>query len=206
LVLGFTFSSASNHYDEFLKGVRMQTNSAKELYISTKYLQAADQPTIKKSLADLIDFRLVAYQEIHTKADIDFAVDKTAAQVRKIIEDLTKAVANAPPEYQLIIANIVAPEMQNFSTIFSLSGLHARSHPTKLLMRFFYLLLCVGALLIGYTMAVKRENDWFLSFLYVLLMGFGFYVIFSLEFPNLLMPAEETNRDLIVLRDWMRSH
>jgi len=206
LVLGFTFSSASNHYDDFLKDMRNQASAIKELHISTKYLQPSDQSAIKKSLAELLDLRLAAWQNIRSRPDLDVVLDQMAARARQINEDVTKAVVKAPPENQIVIANFMTSQMQSLSVNFSSSGAHARSHPAALLLRFFYLLLCVGSLLIGYTMAVKRENDWFLSLLYIALMGCGFFVIFSLEFPNVLMPYEDKKRDLLVLRDWLRSN
>ncbi len=206
LVLGFTFSNASNYYDDFLKGMRIQASAIKELHTSTKYLQPSDQAAIKKSLAELLDFRLTAYQNIRDRADLDVVLNNMAAQVRQINEDMTKALVKAPIENQPIIANFVISQMRTLSDTFSASGAHARAHPPVLLMRFFYLLLCVGSLVIGYTMAVKRENDWFLSLLYIVLLGCGFYIIFSLEFPNVLMPYEDTNRDLLVLKDWLRTH
>jgi len=188
LVLGFTFSNASNHYDDFLRGMRSQTSAIKELHTSTKYLQPSDQAAIKQSLAELLDFRLNAYQNIRARTDLDIVLNNMAAQVRQINEDMTKAVVKAPLENQPVIANFVISQMRTLSENFSSSGTHARSHPAVLLLSFFYLLLCVGSLLIGYTMAAQRENDWFLSLLYIVLLGGGFYIIFSLEFPNVLMP------------------
>ena len=208
LVLGFVFSSASNHYEFFLNGMRNQANAIKEMYISTKYLQTPDQVAIKKSLSELLDFRLTFYQEInnHAHHDLNIAIDKMAALVRKITEDMTKAALSAPQENQPIIANIVPPQLRDLSASFTLAGMLATSRPSKLLMRFFYTLLCAGAMLIGYTMAVKKESDWFLSSLYVLLMGSSFYVIVSFEFPTLFMPYDESNKDLLMLKNWLGSH
>ena len=69
------------------------------------------------------------------------------------------------------------------------------------MMRFIYTLLCVASLLIGYTVAMRGETDWFLAMVYLLLMGFGIYVILALEYPNLLMPFDEFNEDLLRLRN-----
>jgi len=68
-------------------------------------------------------------------------------------------------------------------------------------MRFLFFLLCIGAFLIGYTMAVKNENDWLLAGLYIALIGLSLYVILSLEMPNILMPYEEINRELLLLKE-----
>jgi hypothetical protein len=50
-------------------------------------------------------------------------------------------------------------------------------------------------------MVLKNETDWLLASLYTLLIGISIYVILSLELPNLLMPYEEVNRDLLMLKD-----
>jgi len=47
----------------------------------------------------------------------------------------------------------------------------------------------------GESGAVIRDS------LYTLLIGISIYVILSLELPNLLMPYEEVNRDLLILKD-----
>ena len=68
-------------------------------------------------------------------------------------------------------------------------------------MRFLFGLLCATAFLIGYTMAVKNENDWLMAIFYTATIGIALYVILSLEFPNLLMPYEEITRDLLMLKE-----
>ena len=137
LVLGFTFSNASNHHVDFLKGMRSQASAIKELHTSTKYLQPQDQSAIKKSLAELLDFRLTAYQNIRTRPDLDVVLNDMATQVRQINEDMTKAVVKAPLENQPVIANFVISQMRTLAENFSSSGTHARSHPAVALLSFF---------------------------------------------------------------------
>lgn len=201
LVLGFTFSSASNHYDSRIETIRMQASSIKDLYASTKYLQPADQIAIKKSLIDLLDLRLTAYENIETISDIDRGGDRVTTMVKKINEEVIRAALNAPANNKPMIIEILLPQMRNLATIFNVGTIKTKSHPPILLMRFLYILLCMGALLIGYTMAIKRETDWFLAVIYVLLMGLGLHVILSLEYPNLLMPYGEFNRDMLLLKN-----
>lgn len=71
-------------------------------------------------------------------------------------------------------------------------------------MRFLLALLCIGAFLIGYTMAVKKESDWLLATLYTFLIGISLFVILSLEVPNLLMPYEETNREFLLIKSMVK--
>jgi hypothetical protein len=205
LVLGFTFSSAFNHYDTRIEGIRSQANTIKEVYLSTQYLQPSDQSAIKKSLANLLNLRLEAYSNIKNMNDFDIATDRVATLVRQINEDVTKAVINAPIANRLILAETISPQTRNLVTTFNFAAIKMKSHPPILIMCFLFILLFAGALLTGYTMAVKGESDWFLAFVYVLLMSFGLYVILSLEYPNVLMPYEELNRDLLLLKKQLSS-
>lgn len=201
LVLGFTFSSASSHYDTRIEAVRTQASSIKDLYGSTKYLQMNDQAKIQKLLVELLDLRLVAYENIHAMGDIDHASNKVSALVAKIHEEVIQASLRTSPENASMTSQILMPQMNNLVTVFKIGALKTKSHPPTLLMRFLYILLCIGALLIGYTMAVKHESDWFMAVIYVLIMGYGLHVILSLEYPNLLMPYGEFNRDLLLLKN-----
>ena len=205
LVLGFTFSSASSHYDTRIEAVRTQASSIKDLYGSLKYLQPNDQKTIQKSLVELLDLRLVAYENIQAMSDIDHASNKVSALVGKINEEVIGASLRASPENMPMVSQILIPQMNNLVTVFKVGTLKTKSHPPTLLMRFLYILLCIGALLIGYTMAVKHESDWFMAVVYVLIMGYGLHVILSLEYPNLLMPYGEFNRDLLLLKSSLGS-
>jgi hypothetical protein len=203
LVLGFTFSSASSHFDDRIELVRTQAGSIKDLYLSTQYLRPVDQVEIKNSLRELLDLRLNAYENIKSMSDVNNGSEKVLSEVRKINESVIKASIKAPQENTALINQILLPQLNNLVTTFGAEAIKTKSHPPILLMRFLYILLCTGALLIGYTMAVKRENDWFLAFIYVLLMGIGLHVILSLEYPNLLMPYGEFNRDLLLLKSYL---
>jgi len=205
LVLSFTFSNASNHYDTRIEAVRTQATAIKGVYLSTSYLQTADQTSIKKSLLDLLDLRLSAYKDNKTIHDADLGTEKISTLVRQINEAVANAYLNAPSSSKYLAGEILAPQMGNLVTVFNAGAVKFKSHPPRLLMRFLYLLLCIGGLLIGYTMAVRDESDWFLAVIYLLTMGVGLQVILSLENPTLLMSYEELNKDLLHLREFFSS-
>jgi|GEM_PF-3224917 len=60
------------------------------------------------------------------------------------------------------------PQVKNLSTVFAAGIINTKSAPLALLMRYLYELLCVGAFLIGCTMALKNESDWLLASLYII--------------------------------------
>jgi hypothetical protein len=201
LVLGLTFSNASNHYETRIEGTRAQANAIKEVYESTQYLQPSDGAALKESLRELLNLRIKAYSNIKNVNDVDIATNSLADLVRQINVDIAKAVVNAPSENKTVLFETLTLQTRNLVSTFNLGGIKIKSHPPLLMMRFLYTLLCVASLLIGYTLAVKGETDWFLATVYLLLMGFGIYVILALEYPNLLMSFEEINEDLLLLKN-----
>jgi len=201
LVLGLTFSNASNHYETRTEGIRAQANAIKEVYESTRYLQPSDETALKASLRELLNLRIEAYSNLKSVNDIDNATNSLANLVRQINVDVAKAVVNAPSENKTVLFETVTLQTRNLVSTFNVGNIKTKSHPPLLMMHFLYTLLCVASLLIGYTVAVKGETDWFLATVYLLLMGFGMYVILALEYPNLLMPFEELNEDLFLLKN-----
>ena len=118
LVLGFTFSSASSHYDTRIEAVRTQAGSIKDLYGSTKYLRMDDQARIQKLLVELLDLRLVAYENIQAMGDIDHASNKVSALVAKIHEEVIQASLRTSPENASMTSQILMPQMNNLVTVF----------------------------------------------------------------------------------------
>ena len=201
LVLGFTFSTAANRYSMRVDSIRAQAQILGDVYGSLKYLAPNDQIEIKKSLNDLLNLRLTVYRDANSRLDIDQGAGKMSAAIRTVYEQATQAVLNAPASSQALANEILLPQVRSLSTVFADGLINTKSHPPSLLMRFLYALLCVGAFLIGYTMAVKNESDWLLAGLYIILVGFSLYVILSLELPNILMPYEEINREFLILKE-----
>jgi hypothetical protein len=205
LVLGLTFSNASNHYETRVEGVRAQANAIKEVYESTRYLQPSDQAALKESLSRLLNLRIQTYSDLKNMNDITIATDSLAKLVRQINVDVAKAVVVAPLENKALLFETITLQTRNLVSTFNLGDIKNKSHPPILMIRFLYTLMCVTSLLIGYTVAIRGQTDWFLATVYLLLMGFGIYVILSLEYPNLLMPFEEFNEDLLLLKNSLGS-
>jgi hypothetical protein len=81
--------------------------------------------------------------------------------------------------------------------VFKAGILNVKHHPPAILERFLFTLLSISALLSGYAMAVQKEEDWFLTSIYLALMGLALYVIFALEFPNQLFEYQSINSELL---------
>ena len=200
LVLGFAFSTATSNYYSRIDANRAQASAIKEVYISVKYLNAVDQQDIKKTLKELLNFRLGAVHHTITYEQLNINSEQVISLVRKINEDTITASQRTAPENRLLVDQILNPAIMNLAAVFNKGILKMKSHPPELLMQFLFTLLSIGGLLIGYTMAIKKEHDWFLAVLYVALIGVCMYVILSLEYPHVLMSHQHVDDDLFRLK------
>ena len=197
LVLGFTFSGANDHFDKRISLIRAQADAIAQVYQSSKYLSTADQITVRNSLKEILADRLSIYQDVHTFLVLNANVARLGNKLNDFNELMMLSIPRAPINNKELTDKILRPQTDHLMEVMRDGMLNARHHPPAILERFLFTLLTIGALLSGYAMAVKNEEDWFLTFIYLALMGFALYVIFALEFPNELFPYEAFNTDLL---------
>ena len=197
LVLGFTFSGANDHFDKRVSLMRAQADAITQIYQSSKYLSLKDQVEVRNSLKEILEDRLELYQEVNTFADLNANIARLGDKLNEFNELMMLSIPRAPIGNRELAEKILRPQTDRLMEVLRDGMLNARHHPPPILDRFLFALLSIGALLSGYAMAVKNEEDWFLTALYLGLMGFALYVIFALEFPNQLFPYESFNADLL---------
>ena len=200
LVLGFTFSNASDHFDKRISLIRDQAHVMKQVYHSSNYLSPTDRVTVQNTLKQILDLRISKYENIKRFDDLDSKNDALSQSLNTLNEQINQAIARAPVSTKNLADNILRPQLIHLLDIFQEGILNGKNHPPAIIDRFLFALLTIGALLSGYTMAVKKEEDWFLTALYLGLMGFALYVIFSLEFPHQLQDPQLMNADFLKLQ------
>jgi len=197
LVLGFTFSGANEHFDKRIELMRSQADSIRQVYHSSRYLNPADQLAVRKSLQVITSDRLAMYQDIKTIADLNANLDRLTSQANQLNELIMVSIARAPANSRELADKILRPQQDQLMEAIRDGTLNARHHPPPIIDRFLFILLSLGALLSGYAMAIQKEEDWFLTILYLAVMGFALYVIFALEYPNQIFEYEMFNADLL---------
>jgi hypothetical protein len=197
LVLGFTFSGANEHFDKRVELMRSQADSIRQVYQSSRYLNTTDQLAVRKSLQAITADRLVMYQDIKTIADLNTNLDRLTAQANQLNELIITSIPRAPANSRELAEKVLRPQQDQLMDSITAGALNARHHPPPIIDRFLFVLLSLGALLSGYAMAVQKEEDWFLTILYLAVMGFALYVIFALEYPNQIFDYEIFNADLL---------
>jgi hypothetical protein len=197
LVLGFTFSGANEHFDKRISLIRAQADAITQVYQSSKYLNPRDQIEVHNSLKEILADRLAMFQEVNTFDALNANTTRLGDKLNEFNELMMLSIPRAPIGNRELADKILRPQADNLMEVLRDGMLNARRHHPVILERFLFALLSIGALLSGYAMAVKNEEDWFLTFIYLGLMGFALYVIFALEFPNELFPYETFNADLL---------
>ncbi|MBT8524918.1 hypothetical protein G6724_02995 [Polynucleobacter paneuropaeus] len=197
LILGFTFFTAIDHYNHRTENIRNEALSLSRVYNATKYLTADDQITAKKYLNDIVTARLDVYKDVVKLEDLDRHIDSEEHQLEKFREFITQSIARAPANTLESAKLILGRQLQQMTDAFSVHQLSAKNHPSFLVERFLFANLIVGSMLCGYSMTVRKQEDWLLAALYLALLLFLIYIILCLEFPNMLMDFNIFNRELL---------
>jgi hypothetical protein len=204
LVLGFTFSNAANHFGERISNIRSQAAGIEQVYISTAYLNAKDRTAIQSSLRELLKLRLQEFQSAKTIDELDKNFQLVISQLQNINEQITLAIPRAPLNTKELADKILRAQIINLVDVSHMGILNAKNHPPSIVQQFLFLLLCIGALLSGYAMAIEKDEDWLLTGIYLALIGYALFIIFSLEFPNQLFSYDAVNSDLLRLQRVMQ--
>lgn len=197
LVLGFTFSSATSHFDQRIELIRQQGNAIVQVHQATKYLQASDRQVINKQLQQILQVRLSIYDGIENFDELNRRLAHLNDQLIVLNEQVIAAIDRAPASTRDFANQILKTEQGRLMDISQAGILSAKTHTPAIIERFLFMLLSVGALLSGYSMAVQKEEDGFLTLVYVVLMGFTLYVIFALEFPDQIQNPDFLNAELL---------
>jgi hypothetical protein len=204
LVLSFTFSNAANHFGDRISNIRSQAASIEQAYLSTAYLNPIDRTAIQGSLRELLRLRLQEFQGDRTIAELDVNFELVITQLRNVNEQITLAIPRAPSSSKELADKILRVQLVNLIDVINVGILNAKNHPPSIVQQFLFLLLCIGALLSGYAMAIEKDEDWLLTGIYLALIGYALFIIFSLEFPNQLFSYDAVNSDLLRLQRVMQ--
>jgi len=205
LVLGFTFSSACQHFNDRMAGTRIQALLLENTYDFCTYLNAEDKATAHKLLLGILQSRLAFYRNIKSLDQFDDRISDFRSQLNGFNELMTLSISRAPSENKVFAEKLLGPQSAQLLDAFKAEILNSKNHPPPIIEGFLLVLLSTGALLSGYAMAIKKEDDWFLAGIYLALIGLTLVVIFYLEIPYQLMDHNVMNCDLLRVEKVMAS-
>ncbi len=158
LVLGFTFANATDDYDKRMSLIRDQAHSLKQVYQSSNYLNPTDRVTVQNTLKQILKQRISKYENIKKMDDLDANNNALTQSLNTLNEEVNKAISRAPVSTKDLADNILRPQLTHLLDTFQEGILNGKHHPPAIIDRFLFSLLSIGALLSGYSMAVKKKR------------------------------------------------
>lgn len=200
LVLGFTFSNSAENHHQRINLIHDQASSIRQVNRSAQYLDPNDRVIVQKTLKEIVNKRLAVYDNVKTINQLNANLDALTEQLEILNKEVTDAIPRAPVENREAANQILRPQLSALVNTFQIGIQNALHHPPEVIEAFLFVVLCISALLSGYSMAVQKQDDWFLTIIYLGLVGFALYVIFALDYPNEILNFNNFNGDLIRLQ------
>jgi hypothetical protein len=110
LVLGFTFSSANDHFDQRVSINRAQADAITQIYQSSKYLNSADQNAVRRNLNEILTDRLEIYQEVYSFTALNENLERLGHKINDFNELMMLSIPRAPAGTKELADKILRPQ------------------------------------------------------------------------------------------------
>lgn len=199
LLIAFTFSGAASRFEDRRHLITDEANAIGTAYLRIDLLPAETQAPMRSMFRRYLDLRAEAYH-----AATDFAiVEQRLAAAAAIQQDIWTSAVTAVrrPDAAPHAAMLLLPALNEMIDITTTRAMATRNHPPAVV----FLLLCglslVGALLVGYGTAMRRERSWLHTVTFGAILALTVYVIFDLEFPRMgFIRVDAADQVLVELR------
>lgn len=188
LLVAFTFSGASDRFDQRRHLIATEVSTIGTAYQSIDLLSPKEQPKIREIFKNYLDTRIVIFQfdgegEIST-SEIESRTQKHSAVGDQLWKEVVRAVGDTQYPQKLIAAQIL-PQLDDMFTASDNQRLSIKFHPPVIIFQSLIILCMIGALIAGYNLGIQNQRDWFLTLVFVLLMTGTIFIILSLEFSRM---------------------
>lgn len=202
LLIAFTFSGAASRFEDRRHLITAEANAIGTAYLRLDLLPVQAQPPLRAQFRQYVDLRAHAYQDAADHAGIEKRL-AAATQLQNRI--WAEAVAAArQPEAAPQAAMLLLPALNEMIDITTTRQMATRNHPPTIVFALLGGLSLIGALLVGYGTAVRRQRSWLHTVTFGALLALTVYVIFDLEFPRLgFIRVDAADEVLLALRNSM---
>lgn len=203
LLIAFTFSGASDRYDQRRELIVKEILTVGTAYMSVDLLKQEDQPRIRGLFKSYIDHRITLYQNVLDAAALETKFQAQSALANQLWQAAVKAV-NETGDLQKLVAARLLPEISTMFDAVDEQRLAMKFHPPRVIWQALMLLALIGSFLSGYGMGIEQKRDWLLNVAFIVLMAGAIYVILNLEFPRIgSINLDDFEQELIALRKSM---
>ena len=186
LLLAFTFSGASDRFDQRRELIVNEVSTIGTAYQSVDLLSPKEQPQVRELFKKYLDGRIEIYQsqERASPEEFELSSQKHNAVGDLLWKEVVRAVGNTQFPEKLVAAQIL-PELSDMFTASENQRLSNKFHPPNIVFQALLILCLIGSLIAGYNLGIQNQRDWLLTLVFVVLMTGAIYIILSLEYPRM---------------------
>ena len=200
LLIAFTFSGASDRYDQRRELIVKEVLTIYTTNMSVDLLNKEDQPRVRELLKSYLDHPITLYRNVGDTAALEAKFEAQSALAIQLWQAAATAVKETGDLQKLVAAQIL-PAISNMVDAIDSQRLAMKFHPPPIIWQSLLVLALIGSLLSGYNMGIEQKRDWLLSLVFFVLMAGAVYVILNLEFPRVgSINLDDFEQELIALR------
>jgi len=181
LLIAFTFSTASQRFEERFRMVIEESNLISAAYGQLDLLPEADHAPMRELFRTYVDLRIHTYNKEVDAETMQADLQKTTVVFNEI---WTRAVAGSKKMESPLAGNVLLPTLSSMHGIVVTRAAVMEIHTPWII---FVLLIVLGlmcALLGGYGTAESNNRDWLHALLFPIAISITVFVIMDLEYPR----------------------
>jgi hypothetical protein len=205
LMIAFTFSGATNRFDDRRRLITQEANAIGTAWLRLDLLPPDARAELRGLFARYLDSRLATYR--HGAGEIEIAMVEYSRSAGLQEDIWTRAVAGcreagAPPSACMLLL----PALNDMIDITTTRLMATRMHPPPVVFGMLAALALASALLAGYGMAGREPRSWTHALGFAAVVAATVYIVIDIEYPRAgLIRVDASDEVLIDLRESMRA-
>ena len=204
LLIAFTFSGAADRFEQRRHLITDEANAIGTAYLRLDLLAPADRLALQKRFADYTLLRAKVFSEVDNLALTEQRLSDTNLQQQQIWQQAQQACQRPGAAPQA--AMLLLPALNEMIDITTTRYVATQNHPPMAIFLLLAGLSLIGALLVGYEMAVNHRRSWLHHLAFAAILSFSVNIIIDLEFPRIgLIRIHSADQVLLDLQQQMLS-
>jgi hypothetical protein len=180
LLIAFTFSGATNRFENRRTLIVQEANAITTAYLRLDLLPPETQPQLRDEFRQYVDARVAVYHAMANKGPVQEAIQK----VDRLQDQIWKHAVSASQRSTDRPAGLVLPAINAMIDITTTRAVANQTHPPLVVHGMLVALALVCAGLAGYGMSGEAKVRRTLSIAFALVLTATIYVIGDVEFPR----------------------
>jgi len=204
LLIAFTFSGASNRFDQRRHLIIEEVIAIHTAYVAIDFLAAPEQPRIRQLFKDLLDHRIAFYDDVMHPTSVDKKTQEQAALKKALWQASLQAVMGEKDAFTRAMARQLLTDVAKMFDAIDVQRLAMKFHPPRVVWFALFLMALVGSFMAGHKMGLTQERDWLVIIVFASLMAGTVFLTMNMEYPRIgSINLDEFDQELVSLRGTM---